>query len=122
LSHIVTIETRVRDAAAVRAACDRLSLPAPEQKTVTLFSGTATGLAVQLPGWQYSVVCDTASGQLRFDNYEGRWGDRSELDRFLQTYAIEMARLEARRNGHTVTERPLEDGSIQLTIQVGGGT
>lgn len=122
MSHIVTIETQVRDPASVRAACERLNLPSPEHKTVTLFSGAATGLAVQLPGWHYPVVCDTTSGQVRFDNYEGRWGEQSELDRFLQAYAIEKARIEARRNGHTLTERPLEDGSVQLTIQVGSTT
>ena len=73
LSHIVQIQTQVRDAAAVQAACRRLGLPAPEQGTVKLFSGEATGLAVQLPDWKYPVVCDTASGQLQYDDFEGRW-------------------------------------------------
>ena len=36
-------------------------------------------------------------------------------------YAVEKARIEARRQGHSVTEQPLADGSIKLTIQVGGG-
>jgi hypothetical protein len=120
MSHIVTIETQVRDPLAVQAACARLKLPAPVQGTVELFSGEATGLAVQLPGWNYPVVCDAQHGRLLFDNYEGRWGDRAELDRFLQAYAVEKARLEARRQGHTVTEQPLADGSIKVTIHVGG--
>ena len=34
--------------------------------------------------------------------------------------AVEKAKLEARRKGHTVFEQPLSDGSIKLTIQVGG--
>jgi hypothetical protein len=33
---------------------------------------------------------------------------------------FEKSRLEARRKGHTVTEQLLTDGSIKLTIQVGG--
>jgi hypothetical protein len=74
-----------------------------------------------LPGWNYPVVCDTANGQLKFDNFQGHWGDRKELDRFLQAYAVEKSRIEARKNGHTVTEQPLADGSIKLTIQVAGG-
>ena len=86
-----------------------------------LFSGRETGLTVQLPGWSYPVVCDTKSGQLKFDNFEGRWGDQKELDRFLQAYAIEKARIEARKNGHSVTEQQLADGSMKLTIQVAGG-
>ena len=121
MSHIVTIETQVRDAAAVQAACQRLALAAPRQETVKLFSGEATGLTVRLPKWHYPVVCDLASGRLHFDNFGGRWGKQAELDRFLQAYAVEKARSEARRQGHTVTEQSLADGSIKLVVQVGGG-
>ena len=120
MSHVVTIETEVRDARAVASACRRLGLPEPTAGTVQLFSGEATGLAVRLPGWRYPVVCDTASGQVRFDHYEGRWGDPQLLGRFLQMYAVEKARLEARQRGHGVTEQTLPDGSIRLTVSVGG--
>lgn len=107
MSHIVTIKTEVRDAAAVRAACQRLGLPATTEGTTQLFSGEATGLAVQLPGWQYPVVADLATGQLRYDNFGGRWGDQQHLDRFLQAYAVERARAEARRKGHSCLEQVL---------------
>ncbi|MCL2649321.1 MAG: hypothetical protein FWD61_20390 [Phycisphaerales bacterium] len=73
MSHIVTIKTQVRDVAAVRAACTRLNLPVPVQGTIKLFDGEATGLAVQLPEWTYPIVCDTAAGQIKLDNYNGRW-------------------------------------------------
>jgi hypothetical protein len=66
MSHIVTIQTKVHDPAAVAAACRRLQLPAPVQGTAELFSGQATGLLVQLPGWQYPAVIDT----LRLENQE----------------------------------------------------
>ncbi len=121
MSHIVQIQTEVRNVAAIRAACRRLNLDQPEQGTFKLFSTEATGLAVRLPDWNYPVVCDTATGQLKFDNYEGRWGDQKELDRFMQAYAVEMAKQEARRHGHGTTEQTLSDGSIKLTIQVAGG-
>ncbi len=48
------------------------------------------------------------------------WGDQAQIDRLLQMYAVEKAKLEANRRGHTVTEQALSDGSIKLTIQVGG--
>jgi hypothetical protein len=121
LSHIVEIQTQIRDPVAVQAACRRLGLPPPITETVQLFSGAETGLTLRLPGWQYPVICDTASGQLKYDNFEGHWGDRKKLDHFLQAYAIEKARLEARKRGHSVTEQQLDDGSIKLTIQVAGG-
>lgn len=120
MSHIVVIETRVHDATAIVAACRRLQLAEPVQDTVQLFNGNVTGLSVKLPGWRYPIVVDTASGSIKYDNYEGRWGDSEKLGLLLQMYAIEKAKLEARRRGHTVTERSLSDGSIKLTIQVGG--
>lgn len=120
MSHIVQIQTQVKDSEAIRAACRRLQLPEPAQGTARLFSGEAHGLIVPLPGWTYPVVFDVASGQARFDNFEGRWGAEAELHKFLQAYACEKARLEARRQGHSVAEQVLPDGSIKLTIQVGG--
>ena len=84
MSHIVTIRTEVRDPAAVAAACRRLGLPEPVHGTAKLFEGEATGLLVRLPGWLYPAVVDTATGRVRYDNYNGRWGRQEHLDRFLQ--------------------------------------
>ena len=120
MSHIVEIRTEVRDEQAVRAACTRLQLAAPEHKTVRLFSATATGLCVQLPGWQYPVVCNLQSGAVHYDNYNGAWGEQARLNQFLQGYAVEKAKIEARKKGHTVTEARLQDGSIRVTVRVGG--
>lgn len=120
MSHIVQIDTHVKDAAAVQAACRRMQLEQPAHGTTRLFSSEATGLIVHLPGWRYPVVCDLPSGTLQYDNYGGRWGDQQQLDRFLQAYAVEAATLQARRKGYGVTEQPLADGSIKLTVQVGG--
>ena len=119
MSHIVMIETEVRDVAAVRAACEWLRLPEPRHRTVTLFSGEATGWAVELPEWRYPVVYDLASGRMLCDNFNSRWGEQRHLDAFLQRYAIEKTRIEARRQGHSVTEQSLADGSVKLTVHVG---
>ena len=121
MSHIVTVKTEVRDAAAVRAACQRLGLPQPVQGKTSLFSGEVEGLAVQLPDWVYPVVCDTASGQVKYDNFDGLWGEQKHLDAFLQAYAVAKATSEARRRGHCVREEKLADGAIKLVIQVQGG-
>lgn len=120
MSHVVQIATEVRDAVAANAACVRLQLEPPHAGDAQLFSGEATGLIVQLPDWRYPVVFDTGSGEARYDNYDGRWGEQKHLDRFLQIYAVEKSKIEARRNGHSVTEQNLADGSIKLTVQIGG--
>lgn len=116
MSHLVSIQTQLRDPGAIAAACERLKLATPVPGTAKLFSGEATGLLVQLPGWQYPVVIDTAVGTIKLDDYEGHWGDRKELDRLLQTYAVEKAKIEARRKGLTCNESVLQDGSIKLQI------
>jgi len=121
MSHVVTIKSEVRDAAAVRAACQRLGLPQPVQGTHRLFTSQATGLAVALPKWRYPAVCDLSTGQVQYDNFRGHWGEQQHMDAFLQAYAVEKARAEARRQGHQVTEAKLSDGSIKLTVQVNGG-
>ena len=35
---------------------------------------------------------------------------------------VEKATIEARKRGHSVTEQALADGSVRLTIQVGGAS
>ena len=121
MSHIVTLTTEVRDPLAVAAACRWLGLPEPLQGNAKLFDGEASGLLLRLPGWLYSVVLDTASGQVRYDNFGGAWGEQEHLNKFLQHYAVEKARLEAHKRGHSVTEQALDDGSVRLTVSVGGG-
>jgi hypothetical protein len=120
MSHIVQIQTEVRDPVAVHAACGRLGLPEPERGTARLFETEVAGLLVRLPDWLYPCVVDTNAGTVKFDNFGGARGDPQQLDRFLQVYAVEKAKLEARKKGYTATEQTLVDGSIKLTIQVGG--
>jgi hypothetical protein len=120
VSHIVSIETEVRDVVGIRAACARLRLEEPVFGEVKLFTRSRTGWAVQLSAWRYPVVCDVATGQVDFDNFGGRWGEQVCLDRFLQSYAVEKAKLEARRQGHSVSEQQLEGGSIKVVVQLGG--
>ncbi len=116
MSHLVTIATQITDVEALSHACRRLELPLPQYGPATLYRTTVAGWQVSLPGWKYPVVCDVATGQVHQDHFGGRWGNPAELDRLLQTYAVEKVRLEARRKGLSVYEQPLPNGSIRLTI------
>ncbi len=122
MSHIVTVKAQVKDPAALAVACNRLGLASPTTGTAELFSGQATGLLVNLPNWRFPVVVDTQAGQVHYDNFNGAWGSQTELDRLLQAYAIEKARIEARKSGNSVTEQSLPDGSVKLTIHLGGAS
>ena len=120
MSHIVTIQTQLHDPVAIRWACARLQIPYPVPGKHRLYSRTVEGWGVQLKGWNYPVVIDLKTGQAQFDNFEGRWGEPSELDRFTQAYAVAKATREARRLGYSIREQTLPDGSIKLTVQTGG--
>ena len=120
MSHIVQIETEIRSEVAVQEACRNLNLPPAKQGTFVLYGSTETGLGIELPEWRYVVVANTETGQLRFDNYEQKWGEQKYLDQFLQRYAVEAATIAARKQGHSVVESRLDDGSVKLSIQIGG--
>ena len=120
MSHIVQIQTEVRDPIAVQSACRRLNLQNAEFGMHKVYTNRVGGWGIQLPGWIYPVVCQTNTGTVQFDNFNGAWGEQSYLDKFLQAYAVEKTKVEARRAGHTVHEQPLNDGSIKLLVQVGG--
>jgi len=120
MSHVVSIHTQVRDPIAIESACHRLQLPAPSYRTVRLFNSEVSGIAVDLPDWKYPVVCRTETGELHYDNYGGRWGNPARLNSFLQTYAVEKVKLEARKQGQTAIEQSLADGSLRVQIAVAG--
>jgi hypothetical protein len=122
MSHIMSIKAQIRDPVALAAACTRLGLQQPVAGKANLYAGEAEGLIVQLPGWTYPAVVDTAAGEVHYDNFGGTWGDQKELDRLLQAYTVEKAKIEARRAGRSVTEQALPNGFVKLTVGAGGVT
>lgn len=116
MSHIVTIETKIHDPVAVAAACSRLNLATPVHGRARLFEEEAEGLVIPLPGWRFPVVVDVVTGVVRYDNYGGAWGEQDQLHKFIQAYAVEKCRLEARKKGYSVSEQTLPSGSVRLQI------
>jgi hypothetical protein len=120
VSHILSIRTEIRDINAISAACRRLKLDAPIRGDHTLYDGTYQGIGVKLPGWSYPIVIQE-NGEVKYDNYGGRWGNVKELNTFTQVYAVEKTKLEARKNGYLAQESTLADGSIRVTLSKLGG-
>ena len=117
MSHTVTIKTKITDLAAIQAACQRLKLHQPTQGEVRLFDRVAKGIGVQLEDWRFPV-CIEPDGNLLFDNFGGFWGVPEKLDQFQQAYAVEKAKLEARKQGYQCSESVLADGTIRLNVLV----
>ena len=117
MSHIVTIKTELRDRNGIVAACRRLKLDAPIDGIHQLFDGKYSGLGIKLPGWQYPIVADCATGGVKYDNYGGLWGEQAQFDLFLSTYAAEKAKIEARKKGYQLTSETIAtDGTIRLVF------
>ena len=91
------IQTDVRDAEALRAACRQLGLPEPVLGAFPVGSAVASGFAVRLPGWRYPVVCQLDTGLVQFENSHGEWGEKCAMDRFLDACAMETDNVEDRR-------------------------
>ena len=72
MSHIVQIQTEVRDQIAIESACRRLHIQNPFFGLHMIFTKQVEGWGVRLPGWIYPVVCQTSTGSVQFDNYGGR--------------------------------------------------
>jgi hypothetical protein len=114
MSETVKIKTQVNDLGALTAACGRLGLAAPVEGEHKLFAEKVTGHAVKLPGWNYPVVFNTATGEAKFDNYNERWGKQAELDKLVQHYAAEKTKIMLRRKGYNPVETK-RDGKIVIT-------
>lgn len=135
MSHTVTVKLEMTDEEAIRdavermdgakfikpggrsgrnhVACDTMEEATGHHQT---YSGNFSGIGIQLPGWNYPVVINPETGELKYDNYNGHWGDQIQLDEFAQAYAVEKSRTEALLHGLTVTEEDLDGGDIRLTL------
>ncbi len=124
MSHTTTVELEYTDEEALIQALDATGFPYQKNKTVQLYSSKHTGIAVNLPGWKYPIVLEkTDSGyRLRYDNYNGRWGDQKTLDSFMQKlarkYAEKVAQKYAKRLGGRITKKRDKKGSLIIEIEV----
>jgi hypothetical protein len=118
MSHTVTIKVQVRDLQALMAACRRLNLEAPKPGVHELYAEQVKGYAVSLKDWSYPVVFQLEHGAAKYDNYNGKWGDESHLNKLLQGYSVELAKAQMRRKGWSPIEVARDDGSIVVRCAV----
>ena len=122
MSHFTTIETQVRDTAALRAACAELGVDLIENAVARGYSSnTLKGdYVVRLKG-PYDIAVNRQSGGT-FGLTTDWWNGHVEREvgtkygRLLQLYGVHKAKIEAQRKGYTVRRQTLGDGSIKLVI------
>ena len=122
MSHFTTIETEIKDANALKAACAELGFGFLENAKARGFNGRAlTGdyvlrlkgpydIAVSKIGdGAMALACDWWNGHVENEAGKG-------YGRLLQIYGVHKTAAEARRKGYTVRRRALADGSVKLVI------
>jgi hypothetical protein len=112
ISHIAEIEVEIKDTDALKTACVRCGAEFIGMGTHRVFVTDRKGIAVKPKGWTYPVVF--ADGKAAVDNFNGHWGDMAEFKKLRQTYAVEVAKKAAKRQGMNVREQQQKDGSIRL--------
>lgn len=118
MSHVATVQIQLKDLSLLEAVCRELKVEfIPGQQEVKLYSATATAVAsFKLTNWKYPVAVQ-ADGSVKYDNYGGRWGDQSHLNRVLQRYSERIAARHAQRMGMRVQRQERQDGSVVLRLQ-----
>lgn len=122
MSHFTTIQTQIRDEAALRAACAELGveLIANAQARGYGLNRRTGDYVIRLKG-PYDIAVnrqpDGAFG-LTTDWWDGHVAREvgPRFGRLLQLYGVHKARIEAQRKGYTVQRQTLGDGAIKLVI------
>lgn len=122
MSHFATIETQVRDAAALKGACAEMGLQVLDNAVARGYGSNSVkgDLVIRLKGPYDIALNRQADGNYGLTT--DWWGGHVEAEvgkdygKLLQLYAVHKAQIEARKKGLTVRRQALGDGSVKLTI------
>jgi hypothetical protein len=122
MSHFTTIQTQIKDIAALRAACAELGVEMIENGVARGYSLNRIegDFVIRLKG-PYDIAVNRqrdGSFGLTTDWWDGHVEREvgANYGRLLQLYAVHKAQAEARRKGYTTRRQTLGDGSIKLVI------
>jgi hypothetical protein len=122
MSHFTTIQTQVRDIAALRDACQELGLQVVEKADARGYAGNVLpgDYVVRLKG-PYDIALNRqpdGTFGLTTDWWAGYVANEVGPDygKLLQLYGVHKAMREARKKGLTARRQSLSDGRIKLTI------
>lgn len=116
MSHTMDIQMELHDRRALEAACRRLRIKMEYGKH-RLHATTEDGIGVFLDGWRYPIVIKDA-GIVRYDNYNGHWGNMQKLHELEAYYGLEKAKLEAQVKGYDYLETVTADNMPRLEILI----
>jgi hypothetical protein len=122
MSHFTTIQTQIRDIAALREVCRELGVELIENAVARGYGSNKLkgDRVIRLKG-PYDIAVNAqpdGTFDLATDWYAGHVEREvgANYGRLLQLYAVHKAMAEARRKGLTTRRNALADGSIKLVI------
>jgi len=119
MSHIVTLNLKYTDVQALETACQKRNISYQKHKhKCQIYSNNVDAIfSFKLPGWTFPVAV-MEDGEVKYDNYNGHWGDQSKLDSFSQEYGKQIGIQElAKENMFLSSEEQTEDGTMILTFE-----
>lgn len=124
MSHIVTVKTQFKDGEILLNTLKKFNvcISSGERHSVTMFGSTVEAdISFKLPGWRYPVAVDLKTGEVKFDNYGGSWGQIEEFDKVHQQYTLDVA--EATQDvqqliaqGWQTTQETQPNGDVHLVL------
>ncbi len=123
MSHFTSIQTQVRDIAALRDACAELGVEVIEDALARGYSANNVPgeYVIKLKG-PYDIALNKQPDGT-FAMITDWWDDHVEKEvgsnfgKLMQLYAVHKASREARRKGYSVQRKAQTDGSIKLCIE-----
>ena len=122
MSHFVTIETQIKDIAALKAACRELGLNVQENAEARGYAANRQygDFVIQLKGPYDIAVNRKQDGTfgLTADQWQGHVAKEVGVNftKLMKLYSVHKVLIEAKRKGHTVRRQDLKDGSVKLTV------
>ncbi len=114
MSHTMDIQMELHDRRALEVACRRLNIKVEPGKH-KLHASVEDGIGVFLNGWRYPIVI-TENETIRYDNYNGHWGNIQKLHELEAYYGLEKSKLEAQIKGYDYQETVTSDNMPRLEI------
>ena len=122
MSHFVTVETQLRDIAALKAACRELGLDVQQNAEARGYAANRQhgDFVITLKGPYDIAVNRKQDGTfgLTADQWQGHVAKEVGVNftRLMKLYSVHKVLIEAKRKGHTVRRQELKDGSVKLTV------
>ena len=121
MSHITTIKNiLIKDLNVLQKATSRLTntkleVHAPIPIKLYQKEPILTIAQVKFESWVYPVLV-APGGEIHYDNYNGKWGDISYLNKLKQMYGLEKSKQLAKTQGYLCREKLKQDGAIVLEL------